>query len=149
MAAENVPNLTRHPDEIDVEADALAALHAWTALVRRLPSLLCDHRHAGTLEALVAWYEHALGGGEHLDVLPPVEALDALVDALATPTVPEGVGFELSKVRRVVWVAEELVRWRRVLRSAGPGSVPLATASDRLELAIEQARRHICAPQTV
>jgi hypothetical protein len=74
---------------------------------------------------------------------PPIEGLDALIDELAEAAVPIDMHAELARARWAVRVAEELVRWRRSLVESGDGSRETADATNRLELAIEGARRQV------
>lgn len=144
MVAGHLNDGSAVPGEIDVDRDASMLLCAWRPLVGRLPLLIVDGREDAVV-ALVDWYEH-LSQEEGCDADPPLEGLDALIDHLASAPVDQDVWAELAKARWAVRVAEELARWRRVMSSAGPGSGPLGPATDRLEAAMEEARRQLRGP---
>ena len=124
---------------VDIDTDAISFLRAWLPLVRELPHLI---RRQERVWDLLAWYEHVV---EHEDYEadPPVEGLDALIDELAVPCVPYDVHAELARARWAIRVAEELVRWRHFLHSAGPDSPHTTLAIDRLDLATQEARGQI------
>jgi hypothetical protein len=82
---------------------------------------------------------------EHEDYAldPPIEGLDTLIDELPSVSVPYNVHVELARGRWAIRVAEELVKWRQCLRTAGTGSLPTGPETTRLEFSIEAARRQI------
>jgi hypothetical protein len=127
--------------EIDIDNEATVLLSRWLPLVGAMPELLGAKHHEAAVRELVAWYERVFQvDGYCAD--PPIEGLDAIVDELVHVSIPPNDHAELANGRWAVRVAEELVSWRR-LRDDGPESVPTGPATDRLELAIVGARRHI------
>lgn len=133
--------------EIDIDEEATVLLSRWLPIVGALPHLIGAKERETVLRALVAWYERVLAT-EDYDADPPIEGLDALVDELATVAVAPNDHAELAKGRWAIRVAEELVAWRRCLRDDGAESVPTGPATDRLELAIVGAQRHIASSAT-
>ena len=135
------PINSRHAD-IDIENEAAVLLGQWLPIVGAMPRLIGAKEHEAAVRELVAWYEQVFQvDGYSAD--PPIEGLDALVDELVHVSVPPVDHAGLANGRWAVRVAEELVSWRRSLRDDGPGSTPTGPATDRLELAIVGARRHI------
>jgi hypothetical protein len=132
----------QHTTEIDIDKDASVLLGRWLPIVRAMPKLMGATQHKAAVRALIAWYEHVHSADDYC-ADPPIEGLDALVDELVDISVPPNDHAELANGRWAVRVAEELVLWRRCLRDDGPESVPIGPATDRLELAISGARRHI------
>lgn len=132
------------PSEIDFAREASRLLRAWIPLVRKLPELVNKDDRKRVVPALVLWYTHAAEEEEY-SADTPVEGLDALIDELAEAVVPIDAHAELAQARWAIRVAEELVRWRRCLRRSGEGSREMADVTDRLELAIDGARRQMAA----
>ncbi len=136
----------RRQVEIDLDEQARSLLRSWHFVVRALPHLVSSSRAAMSVRGLVAWYETVVeipGFSEEppLEGLEGLEGLDSLIGELVCSDVPPKVHRELARARRAVGVAEELVRWRKCLRTFGEGSFPTGPATDRLELALEEARR--------
>lgn len=129
-------------DEIDPEVEAVSSLRSWHHIVRALPHLVSADGRDGPIRELVAWNERIIADEKCGDG-PPIEGLDVLVDDLALVTVPLDVHAELARARWAIRVAEELVQWRRCLRTEGPGSAALARATGRLEDVIEEARQQM------
>jgi hypothetical protein len=127
-------------DEIDPETEAVSNLRTWHPIVRALPHLISGENRDGPIRELVAWNERVIGD-ENCGDDPPIEGLDVLVDELALVTVPLDVHAELARARWAVRVAEELVQWRRCLRTEGQGTAALAQATGRLERVVEEARQ--------
>lgn len=142
MSIDDITNRQPHTYEIDVGADAVELLRSWHGLVHRLPHLIDIEERRRTTWGLVAWYERVFDDDDYA-VDPPIEGLDVLIDELALASVPHDVHAELAQARWAIRVAEELVKWRDCLRRAGLGTSPTGPATDRLELAIEEARRHM------
>jgi hypothetical protein len=128
--------------ERDIDEEAAALLGSWFPIVGAMPQLIGAKQHEGAVRELVAWYEHVFSAGGYC-ADPPLEGLDALVDELVHVSVPPNDHAELANGRWAVRVAEELVVLRRRLRDDGSEAVPTGPATDRLELAIAGARRHI------
>jgi hypothetical protein len=61
------------------------------------------------------------------------------VDELALAARPFDCHRTLALAHSAIRVGEELVRWRQCLRTSGPGTSPLGSATNRLELALEEA----------
>jgi hypothetical protein len=143
-AAEELTTLSKqqHTTEIDIDKEATVLLGRGLPIVRAMPRLIGAKQHEVAVRALIAWYEHVSSDDDYC-ADPPIEGLDALVDELVHVSVPPNDHAELANGRLAVRVAEELVLWRRCLRDDGPESVPTGPATDRLELAIAGARRHI------
>ena len=137
MTVENLHN-DASPDEIDPEAEAVSNLRAWHHVVRALPHLISADGRDGPIRELAAWYERVVEDEKCADD-PPIEGLDVLIDELALVSVPFDVHAELARARWAIRVAEELVQWRRCLRTDGQESLALAEATTRLELVIEGA----------
>ena len=140
----NVDDLTEprpRPTDTDFDAEAVSSLRAWYDVVRALPTLINEAR-GQSIRALVAWYERVFEE-EGFAFDPPLEGLDALIDELAVPTVPCDVHAELARARWAIRIGEELVKWRVCHRYTGTDSAPAAVATDRLDLAIQEARRQI------
>ena len=72
--------------------------------------------------------------------LPPSRVSFALVEELALAAQPIDSLRALADARWAIRVGEELVSWRQCC-SFGQGSSPLGSATNRLELALEEARR--------
>lgn len=117
-------------------------LRDWSAQVSELPQLLNTDERKRAAGALVRWYERA-SEDEEYSADPPIEGLDALIDELAEAAVPIDAHIELAQAQWAVRVAEELVRWRSSLVESGDGTREMADATNRLELAVEVARRQI------
>lgn len=130
--------------EIDLDAEAATALRSWQFLVRALPHLVDGKERRRALLALMYWYGRVCRDDEFADS-PPIEGLDALIDELASVSVPYNVHAELARARWAVRLAEELVSWRQVLDDSGSGSEPLARATEQLEAILSEAHRHIVA----
>jgi hypothetical protein len=126
------------PDDIDPEAHALSDLRAWHHVVRALPHLINADGGDGPIRELATWYERVVEDESCVNG-PPIQGLDALVDELALVSVPFDVHAELARARWAIRVAEELVQWRRCLRTEGQESPGLAEATTRLEQLIEAA----------
>jgi hypothetical protein len=139
--------LTTHSDqqqttEIDFDEEATVLLGRWLPIVGSMPQLIGAEQYGAAVRELVAWYEHVVSAADCC-ADPPIQGLDALVDELVHVSVPPDDHAELAKCRWAIRVAEELVSWRRCLREDGAESVPSGPATDRLELSIVGARRHI------
>jgi hypothetical protein len=145
MSIDDLTNPQPRPTDADYNADAVSSLRTWHVLVRKLPDLISVEEREPPVRGLVAWYEHVFGYEDYAED-PPIEGIDALIDELAVPAVPYDVHAELARARWAIRVAEELVRWRLCLDSAGPGSPATALATDRLALALQEARRQTEAP---
>jgi hypothetical protein len=137
-----VTSSERCTSEIGPGAEAAKLLRSWRDLVRGIPHLITVEERKRAAWGLVAWYERVLEGDD-FDLDPPIEGLDTLIDQLALVSLPHDAHAELGRARWAIRVGEELVRWRRCLGTSGPGSSPVGPATDRLELAVEEARRHI------
>lgn len=142
MSNDGVISAQQCTTEIDFGADAAALLRAWHDLVLRLPHLVGDETRRRAFWDLLAWYERVFERDD-FDFDPPTMGLDTLIDELASATAPQEIHAEMAWARWAIRVAEELVRWRHCLRTAGVGSPPTGPATDRLELAMEEARRHV------
>jgi hypothetical protein len=140
-------NERQHSTDIDIDEEACMLLACWLPSVGALPQLISAKKHVATIRKLVTWYEHVFAARDYC-ADPPIQGLDALVDELAIVAVAPNDHAELAKGRWAIRVAEELVSWRRCLRDEGAESVPSATATDRLELAIGAGRRHIVGGST-
>lgn len=138
---------SQHGTGIDVDEEASLLLGHWLPMVGAMPQLIGGRHHEEAIRELVAWYERVFQGTDYCTD-PPIEGLDALVDELVHVSVPSNDHAELARGRWAVRVAEELVSWRRCLRDEGTESVPTGPATDRLEVAIEGARRHIACCRT-
>ena len=130
------------PGEIDPEAEAVSNLRTWYHVILALPHLASAEGRDEPMRELVAWYVRAVEDANCADG-PPIDALDVLIDELASVNVPFDVHSELARARWAIRVAEELVQWRGCLRTDGPGSAPLAEATTRLEQTIEEAASQI------
>jgi hypothetical protein len=142
MTCNELINDSQPQSEIDFVGEAARLLRDWSALVRRLPQLLSVDDRKRAVAALVRWYADVCEDDAY-SVHPPIEGLDALVDELAEAAVPVQIHAELAQARWAVRVAEELVRWRSSLYESGEGTRETADATNRLELAIEGARRQV------
>lgn len=137
----------QHSTDIDIDEEACVLLSCWLPIVGALPELIGAKEHVAAIRELVTWYERVFTARDCY-AAPPIHGLDALVDELAIVAVAPNDHAELAKGRWAIRVAEELVSWRRCLRDDSAESVPSATATDRLELAIAAARRHIAGGST-
>jgi hypothetical protein len=142
MSIDDIADQEQRIDEIDLDAEAARLLRAWHDLVIGVPHLITTEERRRSTWGLVAWYERVFERDD-FDLDPPIEGLDTLIDELALVSVPQTAHADLARARWAIRVAEELVRWRHCLRTAGPGSSRTGPASDRLELAIGEARGHI------
>ncbi len=142
MDADYVTKAHRQAPEIDIAADAADALRAWLRQVREALAILDTPKHSDVIRGLVAWYELVFFDADFVDP-PPIEGLDAVVDELALAAQPIDSLRALANARWAIRVGEELVSWRQCFRSFGQGSSPIGSATNRLELALEQARRHL------
>jgi hypothetical protein len=142
MTSGELINNGQAQSEIDFDGEAARLLRDWSALVRSLPQLLSTDDRKRAVGALVSWYAE-VSEDEAYSADPPIEGLDALIDELAEAAVPMYTHAELAQVRWAVRVAEELVRWRSSLVESGEGTRETADATNRLELAIEGARRQV------
>ncbi len=133
--------------EIDIDAEVTAALRSWQFLVRALPHLIDGKERRLALVALLHWYGR-ICRDEQCAANPPIEGLDALIDELASVSVPYNVHAELARARWAVRVAEELVSWRQVLDASGSGSKPLARATEQLWIILGEAHQHVAAHPT-
>ena len=145
MDADYVTKEHRPAPEIDIAADAADALRVWLRQVREALVILDTPKYSDAIRGLVAWYERVFFDAEFVES-PPVEGLDAVVDELALAAQPIGLLRGIADARWAIRVGEELVNWRQCLLSFGPGSSPLGSATNRLELALEEARRQLDAP---
>jgi hypothetical protein len=145
MTSDNFVEPDRRPPEIDFAADAATLLRSWQRLITGLPELVGPGDRRRAVRELASWYERVLEC-EGYAADPPLEGLDVLVDELVHVNVSFEVHAELARARWAIRVAEELVNWRNCLGTAGPGSPPTGPATDRLELAMESARRQIATP---
>jgi hypothetical protein len=137
----------RQGHEIDIAAEANEALRTWHRQVREALVILDTPQYSDAIRGLVAWYERVFFDAEFVEP-PPIEGLDAVVDELARAAQPLDSLRALAHARWAIRVGEELVSWRQCLRSFGLGSSPLGSATNRLELALEQARRQLDGPQS-
>jgi hypothetical protein len=142
MTSRELINNSKVQSEIDFAGEAVQLLRDWSAQVRDLPQLLSTDPRKRAAGALVRWYEEA-SEDEAYSADPPIEGLDALIDELAEAAVPMDTHAELAQARWAVRVAEELVRLRSSLVESGDGARETADATNRLELAIEGARRQM------
>jgi hypothetical protein len=145
MDADYVTKGPRPAQEIDIAADAADALRVWHRQVREDLVILDSSKYSDAIRGLVAWYERVFFHAEFVEP-PPVEGLDAVVDELALAAQPTGALHALARARWAIRVGEELVNWRQCLRSFGQGSSPLGLATNRLELALEEARHQFDSP---
>jgi hypothetical protein len=125
--------------------EATILLRGWFPLVRILPSLILQEDRSDATWGLVVWYERVFEDAEYASG-PPIEGLDALIDELAHFVVASDVHLSLARARWAIRVAEELVRWRSCADRTGDDPVRVSRARDRLELAMEGARRQLSAP---
>lgn len=130
------------PNDIDPEAEALAHLLVWEHVVVALPHLIRKDQADGPIRKLVAWYDRVAKDATCADD-PPIEGLDLLIDELALVSVPLDVHAELARARWAIRVGEELVQWRRWLRTGRQGCPDLADATNRLEQVVEDARNQM------
>ncbi len=142
MVSSELINNNQPQSEIDFAGEAARLLRDWSALVRRLPQLISTDDRKQAVGTLVSWYAD-VSEDEANSADPPLEGLDALIDELAEAAVPVEIHAELAQARWAVRVAEELVRWRSSLYESGEGTRETADATNRLELAIEGARRQL------
>jgi hypothetical protein len=145
MDADYVTKEHRPAPEIDIAADAADALRVWLRQVREALVILDTPKYSNAIRGVVAWYERVFFDAEFVEP-PPIEGLDAVVDELALATQPIASLRALADARRALRVGEELVSWRQCFRSFGQGSSPLGAATNRLELALEEARRQLDNP---
>lgn len=139
MDADYATKRHRPPQEIDIAAEAADALRVWLRQVREALVILDTPKNSNAIRGLVAWYERVFFDAKLLEP-PPIEGLDAVVDELALAAQPIDALRALADARWAIRVGEELVNWRQCLLSFGPGSSPLGSATNRLELALEEAR---------
>jgi len=130
------------PHEVDPEIEALSKLRAWHHLIWALPYLINADQREEAMRELVAWYERVVVRRDEAGD-PPIVALDAMTDELTLASAPHDVLVEVARARWAVRAAEELVQWRRCLRTTEAGSSPLAQATGRLEDAFEEGQSHI------
>jgi hypothetical protein len=143
-----VINGHRPAPEIDVAEDAADALRGWHRQVREVLVVLDAPKRSEAIRGLAAWYERVCLDGDYTEA-PPREGLDIVVDELALAAQPYDILRALARAHWAIRVAEELSNWRQCLRSSGPGSSPLGLATNRLELALDEARRQLdCQPGT-
>jgi hypothetical protein len=142
MTSDNLIDTDRLPPEIDFAADAANLLRSWQQLVRALLELIGTDDRKCALWGIVSWYERVFEC-ESYAAEPPIEGLDILIDELVHVNVSFEMHAELARARWAIRVAEELVKWRSCLRTSGAGPPSTGPATDRLELAIEGARRQI------
>jgi len=142
MDADSVIIANRLAPEIDIAEEAADALRAWQRQVREALVILDNAKYSEAIRGLCAWYERVFFDGEYAET-PPREGLDAIVDELALVAQPYDELRALARAHWAIRVAEELVGWRQSLQSSGPGSSPLGLASNRLELALEEARHQL------
>jgi hypothetical protein len=142
MRIDDFRNTQPHTDEIDVGADATSLLRKWHELVSGVPDLVSTEGRRSATSVLVVWYQRVFERADYA-ADPPIEGLDALIDELASASIPQKTHAELARARWAIRVAEELVKWRDCLRREGAASSPTGPATDRLELAMEEACRHI------
>jgi len=135
----------RREHEIDVAADANEALRTWHRRVREALVILDTPQYSDAIRGLVAWYERVFFDAEFVEAAP-IEGLDAVVDELARAAQPFDSLRALADARWAIRVGEELVSMRQCLRSFGSGSSLLGSVTNRLELALEQARRQLDGP---
>jgi len=128
--------------EIDVADMATRLLRDWCKYVRRLPQLMSTVERKRAVRDLVVWYEQVYEQKEFA-IDAPIQGLDALVDELSHVAVPLDVHAALARGRWAIRVAEELVKWWSCLHIYGECTPPTGRATDRLELAIEGARRQL------
>jgi hypothetical protein len=141
MDADFVTKGHRPESENDIGAEAMDALRAWHRQVREALVILDTPKYSTAIRSLVAWYERAFFDAE-FEEPPPSEGLDAVVDELALAAQPIDSLRAIADARWAIRVGEELVKWRQC-RSLGPGASPLGSATNRLELALEEARRQL------
>jgi len=148
MDADFVINGNGPAPEIDIAEDAADALRAWQRQVRDALIVLDTAKYSEAIRGLCAWYERVFFDGEYAEA-PPRAGLDAIVDELALAAQPYDILRALARAHWAIRVAEELSNWRQCLRSSGPESSPLGLATNRLELALDEARRQLdCQPGT-
>jgi len=132
----------QHATQKDIAEEATGLLGRWLPVVEAMPQLIGGKQREAAVRELVAWYQRVFQA-QDCCANPPIQGLDALVDELVHVSIPPNDHAKLASGRWAIRIAEELVLWRRCLRDNGPESVPTEPATDRLELAIADARRHI------
>ncbi len=145
MDVDHVTNACRPAQEIDIAADTADALRGWHRQVREALALLDTPKHSEAVRGLVAWYERVFFVAAYAEN-PPVAGLDVVVDELSLARQPFDLLRALAQARWAIRVGEELVHWRQCLRSFGPDSLLLGPAKNRLEHALDKARRQLDSP---
>jgi len=120
-----------------LESFALASIQRWRRIVIPLPLTAQSEDQETKLRGLVAWYERVCGDDRYSSAAP-VEGIEALLAIALGSTLHD---LFVSMAREAIRVAEELVRYRQLMRDSGradPRSREIARA--RLELSISTAR---------
>ncbi len=128
----------------DLADEAAILLRGWFPAVRILPALITQTDRREAAWGLVVWYQRVFEDPDYA-ANPPIEGLDALIDELSYFVVASEVHIGLARARWAIRVAEELVDWRKGSDDTGGGG-SMNHATDRLEVAIEGARRQLSIP---
>jgi hypothetical protein len=116
--------------------DATHSLRCWQRYVKRFGGLL--EQESAAVAGLAEWYNSAANDPKFAQPAPQ-DGIDALVDALASASLPYDSLVGLSEARWAIRVAEELVATRARLRCE-PFDPSTGT---KLELLLREARQNL------